>query len=389
MASTPRTPRRGLPRVPGGEPGSAAAPDAPAAAPDGGVSGTASRASDGGAAGAVSARAPLSVPRSVWPGAAASAPRTPRREPRRIGPFSRAQWIGSAAVLGVAALVLAGLIVVITRVLLSLEPGRAFLEAYPGTYALPDAAPVGIPAWLGWQHFLNSFFLLLIIRTGLQVRREKRPSAFWSPRGDKRRRISLALWFHQALDIVWIVNGVVFVVLLFATGQWMRIVPTSWEVFPHALSAALQYASLDWPTENGWVAYNSLQQLSYFAVTFVAAPLAIVTGVRLSGVWPRDAQRLNRLFPAEWARRVHYPVMLFFVAFIVVHVGLVLATGALRNLNHMYAARGSVDPDAYAGDPTGLLLFAASLLVFAAGWIAARPSLLIPLARLFGDVKQR
>ncbi|MFG6278974.1 cytochrome b/b6 domain-containing protein [Microbacterium sp. 5K110] len=312
-----------------------------------------------------------------------------RVEPRRFGDLTLGQWVGSALILGAAALVLAGLLVLMARVLVSLGPVRGFLEMYPGAYDLPAGAPVGIPAWLGWQHFLNGLFLLLVIRSGLQFRREKRPNAFWSPRGNKKRRISLALWFHHAIDVLWMANGAVFVVLLFVTGQWMRIVPTSWEVFPNALSAALQYVSLDWPTENGWVNYNSLQQLSYFAITFVAAPLAIITGVRLSVLWPRDAERLNRLFPAEWARRIHFPVMLFFVAFIAVHVFLVLATGALRNLNHMYAARGSVDPDAFAADPTGLVLFAASLLAMAAAWIAARPSVLIPIARLFGDVKQR
>lgn len=346
-------------------------------------------------------RPPLTVPRTVWPGAAASrrstraasahSARPASAKPPRtaLGDFSPVQLLGSTAVLGIFALALAGIVVLLARFVLALGPGQEFLAAYPGEYHLPEAAPVGIPAWLNWSHFLNSFFLLFIIRTGWQVRNEKRPAAFWSPRKNKRRRISLTLWFHQAIDILWIANGVIFVVLLFVTGQWMRIVPTSWEVFPNALSAALQYVSLDWPTENGWVNYNSLQQLSYFAITFVAAPLAIVSGVRLSGVWPKDAERLNRLYPIEWARKVHFPVMLFFVAFIVVHVALVLATGALRNLNHMYAARGSVDPDAFMTDPTGLLLFAASLVVMAAGVVAARPRVLVPIARLFGEVKQR
>ncbi|WP_431796343.1 cytochrome b/b6 domain-containing protein [Microbacterium enclense] len=320
----------------------------------------------------------------------ASTPRTPERGSSRLfGALTARQWIGSVLLLGAAAIVLAVFVVLIARVLVSLGPIREFLTAYPGEYALPAAAPVGIPAWLGWQHFLNSLFLLLVIRSGLQFRRQKRPDAFWSPRGNKRRRISLALWFHQAIDVLWVANGVVYIVLLFATGQWVRVVPTSWDVFPNAVSAALQYAALDWPAENGWVNYNSLQQLSYFAITFIAAPLAIVTGVRLSGIWPKDAERLSRLLPAEWARRIHFPVMLFFVVFIAVHVFLVLATGALRNLNHMYAARGSVDPDAFATDPTGLLLFAASLLVMAAACIAARPRVLIPVARLFGDVRQR
>ncbi len=338
------------------------------------------------------------MPRTVWPGAAArnrattALPEQKRSvagvQPR-LADFSPVQLLGSTAVLGVFALALVGIAVLIARFVLAIGPGREFLAAFPGEYHLPESAPVGLPVWLNWSHFLNSFFLLLIIRTGWQVRREKRPAAFWSPRNNKKRRISLGLWFHQALDILWIANGVVFVVLLFVTGQWMRIVPTSWGVFPNALSAALQYASLDWPTENGWVNYNSLQQLSYFAITFVAAPLAIISGVRLSGVWPKDAEKINKLYPIEWARKVHFPTMLFFVAFIVVHVALVLATGALRNLNHMYAARGSEDPAAYTSDPTGLLIFAASLVVMAAAWVAARPAVLVPIARLFGEVKQR
>lgn len=433
--------RRGLPRKAGGEPWppASAAAGAPSAAGSGAPAGSASaptRDSSAGsapespdpAAGVTPAspastalaanpapaapRPPLTVRRTVWPGAAAqraavarearsgrpagaaSAPaggaaRPSAARPAALRDFSPVQLLGSTAVLGVFALALVGIVVLLARFVLAIGPGREFLEAFPGEYPLPASAPVGLPAWLNWSHFLNSFFLLLIIRTGWQVRREKRPAAFWSPRNNRKRRISLALWFHQALDILWIANGVVFVVLLVVTGQWMRIVPTSWEVFPNALSAALQYASLDWPTENGWVNYNSLQQLSYFAITFVAAPLAIVSGVRLSGVWPKDAARLNRLYPVEWARKVHFPTMLFFVAFIVVHVALVLATGALRNLNHMYAARGAVDPGAYTSDPTGLLIFAASLVVMAAAWIAARPAVLVPIARLFGEVKQR
>jgi thiosulfate reductase cytochrome b subunit len=230
------------------------------------------------------------------------------------------------------------------------------------------------------------FLMVLIIRSGLRVRSEKRPTVFWSPRSNGRRKMSLTLWFHQALDVLWLVNGVVFVVLLFLTGQWMRIIPTSWEVFPNAVSAALQYVSLDWPTENGWVNYNALQQLAYFATVFLAAPLAAITGVRMSHVWPKDAKTLNKAYPVEWARAVHFPVMLYFVAFIAVHVFLVLATGALRNLNHMYAALGSTDPDAYADNWTGFWFFVASLVVIVAAWIAARPLVLAPIARLFGTV---
>ncbi|WP_240645925.1 cytochrome b/b6 domain-containing protein [Georgenia sp. SYP-B2076] len=257
-----------------------------------------------------------------------------------------------------------------------------FLTRYPGAYELPEAAPVGFPGWLGWQHFFNMFLIVLIIRSGLGVRREQRPAAYWTPRWNSRGKISLQLWFHQSLDILWLVNGVVFVVLLFATGQWMRIVPTRWEVFPNAVSAGLQYLSLSWPTESGWVNYNGLQQLAYFTTVFIAAPLAAMSGVRMSGIWPKNARKLNALYRVEWARAVHFPVMLYFVAFIIGHVAMVFATGALRNLNHMYATQD-------ATNWTGFWIFLGSMVLVVAALVAARPLVLAPVARLFGKVSAR
>jgi len=324
---------------------------------------------------------PLGFRRSVFVGVAPSHP-VPVVGPRRVGLFTWGQWAGVVIVGGLGVLFVAVLVVLGVRVLVSVPFMREFLHAYPGVYALPVSAPVGFPGWLNWQHFLNVFFLVLIVRTGLRVRGEKRPRVFWSPRGVKKRKLSLTLWSHQALDVLWVVNGVVFVVLLFVSGQWMRLVPTSWSVVPNAVSAALQYASLEWPVEDGWVNYNSLQQLTYFGVVFVLAPLAIVTGVRMSHVWPRNATRLNRVYPVEWARAVHFPVMVVFVVFVVVHVFLVFATGVLRNLNHMYGASDVVDW-------VGFCWFTASLLVITAGLAALRPLILAPIARLFGTVTAR
>ena len=334
-------------------------------------------------------RAPLTVPQTVWAGRAAYH-RPPRKpEPQKLGPFTKAQWAGAVIIGGGGLLFAAALAVVFVRAFLSLDVMQDFLVTYPGEYHLPEGAPVGFPAWLGWQHFFNVFLMVLIIRSGLTIRTEKRPSVFWTPKNNPKGKTSLTIWFHQSLDILWLVNGVVFLVLLFVTGQWMRIVPTSWDVIPNALSAALQYVSLDWPTENGWVNYNSLQQLAYFSTVFIAAPLAAITGYRMSGLWPKKNARLSAAYPIDWARKVHFPVMLFFVVFIFIHVALVLATGALRNLNHMYAAQGSVDGVAYADNWTGFWMFFASLVVIAAAWVAARPLVLAPIARLFGNVSGR
>jgi thiosulfate reductase cytochrome b subunit len=309
---------------------------------------------------------------------------TPTKKPgSSTGKRSRLYW-------GVpAALVALVLVVLLAKWMTGLPAVASFLADYPGHSELPDGAPVGFPAWLSWQHFLNGFFLLLIIRTGWQVRTTTRPSGHWTRNNKgliKTRnaptKITLELWLHLTLDALWVLNGLVFAILMFATGQWMRIVPTSWDVIPNALSAALQYASLNWPTENGWANYNALQLLTYFATVFIAAPLAFISGIRTSSAWPKKATALNKAYPIELARTIHFPVMIYFVAFIVVHVFLVLATGALRNLNHMY---GGSDDDA---GWFGFWVFVASVAAMVAAWFLARPLFLRPIASLMGKVSR-
>ena len=380
-ADRPATGRRqGMPRPAASAAAGSSAPlAAPAAAEPGGATADApgARTAAAGATAATATRAASSVPRSAAPAATRTA---------AAGAAAPGAQSGAGPALKKAGLFAAGLLVLCAaavlgaRWLITLEPVQDFLVRYPGETELPHGAPVGIPAWLGWQHFFNVFLMVLIIRSGWQVRTQRRPPAQWTPRwGRNPKKISLTLWFHQSLDVLWLVNGAVFVVLLAVTGHWTRVVPTSWEVFPNALSAALQYLSLDWPTENGWVNYNSLQVLAYFVTIFVAAPLAALTGYRMSAMWPARAAKLNRAYPIELARAIHFPVMLYFVAFIVVHVALVFSTGALRNLNHMYAGQDAVNW-------TGFWIMFASLLVIAGAWFAARPVVLAPIASLFGKV---
>ena len=256
------------------------------------------------------------------------------------------------------ALVLLALAVLVARWFVRAQSG--FLDLYPGTVPLPADSPVGFPAWLSWQHFLNGFFLLFIVRSGLTIRKRERPPAFVTrrvlPNVGTPRRMPVHVWWHLTVDTLWTLNGVVYVVLLFATGQWVRIVPTSWDVIPNAVSAGLQYLSLDWPTHDGWTAYNALQLLFYFATVFLAAPLALLTGLRLSPLWRW------RNPPEALARRVHFWVLVYLVAFTIVHVALVLANGALRNLNHIYAGRDD-------GSWIGLGVFALSLVAMVVGWV--------------------
>ncbi len=277
---------------------------------------------------------------------------------------------------------------------------QAFIARHPGTGDAPSTAPTGVPHWVGVQHFLNLFLLVFIMRSGLQIlsdhprlywTRHSTPGRdwfriqkpvpadpLWTAKQDSislpahvglpgiRHSIGLARWWHLGTDTLWLVNGIVFYVLLFATGQWRRIVPTSWDVIPNGLSVMVQYLSLDWPHENGWVAYNAMQVTAYFITVFIAAPLAFLTGLGMSPALSTRFKRISRVLSIQTARSLHFLVLLWFLAFIVIHVTLVATTGLLPNLNHIYAGRDS-------GSWLGFWMFAVSMVILVVGWVAATP----------------
>jgi thiosulfate reductase cytochrome b subunit len=180
------------------------------------------------------------------------------------------------------------------------------------------AAPHGFPAWLRITHYVTFLFLTLLVRSALRILMDH-PRLYWNVRctpntewlrltpievptnrvwtakdDDRylspwiglpgyRHTVGLARHWHFLSVLFWVANGLIFAVLLFATGQWRRLVPTSWQIVPDAWAVFVHYATLNLPPErNSSYRYNALQQLSYFAVVFILAPLAIATGPSMS-----------------------------------------------------------------------------------------------------------
>jgi DMSO/TMAO reductase YedYZ molybdopterin-dependent catalytic subunit/thiosulfate reductase cytochrome b subunit len=248
------------------------------------------------------------------------------------------------------------------------------------------AGPVGFPAWLRITHYVNFLFLTLLVRSGLQILMDH-PRLYgnvhctpgtewlrltpvevprdrvWTAKDDSRylspwiglpghrHTVGMARHWHFLSVLFWVGNGLFFVLLLFGTGQWRRLVPTSWQVVPDAWAVFVHYATLHLPPEpNGFFHYNALQQLAYFGVVFVLAPLAILTGPSMS---PALTNRF-RWYPflpgnRQIGRSLHFLVMCAFVVFLVGHVAMITMTGLVRNMNHV--VRGTDD----AG-PAGLYL---------------------------------
>jgi methionine sulfoxide reductase catalytic subunit len=178
--------------------------------------------------------------------------------------------------------------------------------------------------------------------------------AFVVPRGDRQsnslwtstdEEISLPSWlalpghknlgmgrhWHFLCDGGWLLTGIVYYTLLFATGEWHRLVPQSWSIVPGAWHSLVEYASFHLVETPG--AYNPLQQLSYFAIVFIIAPITIATGVAMSpSITGRFPWYLKIFGGRQAARSIHFLCMLAFTAFIFMHVLMVVLHGFGREL---------------------------------------------------------
>ncbi|MCC6661507.1 MAG: molybdopterin-dependent oxidoreductase [Phycisphaerales bacterium] len=303
---------------------------------------------------------------------------------------------------------------------LALAIGAAYAQwLIVGLPAVPDPVPLtprttslpyGFPAWIGITHYVNLLFMVLLARSGLQILMDH-PRLYWSvhctpgsewvrftpvkvpldrlytakddarylspwiglPGG--RHTLGLARHWHFVSALFWVVNGAVYVALLFVTPHWRRIVPTSWSIFPDAWAVFVHYATLHLPPEpNGFYQYNALQQLSYFAVIFILAPLSILTGPSMSPALVNRFRWYRRL-PGnrQVGRSIHFLLLCAYLLFVIAHVGMVFLTGFVRNMNHIVI---NTDTLARFGMDIGLIglviLFLLNVMANWASWLFPR-----------------
>lgn len=287
-----------------------------------------------------------------------------------------------------------------------LPPAPAVHEFTPAT----ATQPYGFPTWIGITHYVNLLFMVLLARSGLQILMDH-PRLYWNvhstpgtewirftpvqvpldrlytakddarylspwiglPGG--RHTLGVARHWHFISVLFWVVNGAIYVSLLFATDHWHRIVPTSWQVFPDAWAIFVHYATFHLPPEpNGFFQYNALQQLSYFGVVFILAPLSILTGPSMS---PALVNRFSwyRRLPGnrQVGRSLHFLVLCAYIAFTIVHVTMVFVTGFARNMNHIVIGTDDLLRfGMYIGLLGLVILFMANMMANWASWLFPR-----------------
>lgn len=266
--------------------------------------------------------------------------------------------------------------------------------------------PSGFPIWLTLSHWVNFFFLMLIIRSGLSIlfdhprlywNNNSKPEnqwirftplkipkdKFWTAKEDARylspivglpgykHTVGIARAWHFLTVPFFVLNGAVSIFLLFYTNQWQRLVPVSWQILPDAWNVFVHYATFNFPIEpNGFYHYNAIQQLSYFGTIFILAPLAMLTGMAMSPAIENRFHWYPRLFGnRQSARSIHFLVMLAFCVFIIIHVSLVVATGLVRNMNHI--VMGTDNVQSYSGLYIGIAIVLATIaFAFLAHWLS-------------------
>lgn len=219
--------------------------------------------------------------------------------------------------------------------------------------------PLGFPLFIRITHLANLLFLTLLVRSGIEILAAFpklhwdvgcQPGRQWLDFSSKampedrlwtseeemehwsswialpgRKNLGVGRHWHFWSVTGWLATGLAYVVGLFATGQWLRLVPTSWAIFPQAWAAFVTYLDLQLPPEPAVLPFNALQQLTYFGVIFVLAPLQILTGLAQSPAIAARFPWYAKLFHGhQGARSLHFLGMVAFVLFVGVHVATVV-----------------------------------------------------------------
>lgn len=307
-------------------------------------------------------------------------------------------WIRPSILIGLA---IAVLVVIAAAWIEVAVAGLPHVPPVPQIEPNNFTGPHGFPYWTRYCHFFNFFFVMLLIRSGLSILMDHPRLYFndgctpgtewirftplpvprdriWTAKDDARyispfistpgyrHTIGVARIWHFINVHGFIVTGLIFVAMLFATEQWRRIVPDSPLVLLQAWNTCVYYATLHLPAEpNGFYGYNALQQIAYFSVVLVFGPVSVFTGIAMSPAIVNRFPWYARIFGGrQSARSIHFLVMLGFLAFLIVHVTLIVMTGFARNMNHI--VMGTDDQR-----PLGMYLGFVGIALVILSWIAA------------------
>ena len=153
---------------------------------------------------------------------------------------------------------------------------------------------------------------------------------------------------HWHFFFAWLfaINGAVYLVGGLVSRHFRRdLLPTKAELAPsHLLREVVDHAKLDFPKGEAARRYNVLQKLTYLVVAIVLLPGMVLTGLTMSPGLDSAFPFLLDLFGGRSsARSLHFIFASALVAFVAVHLVMVLLSGVLNNLRSMITGRYAIE----------------------------------------------
>lgn len=172
-------------------------------------------------------------------------------------------------------------------------------------------------------------------------RLQTRAFPYWATIPSRYNLAGARSW-HFLFGWLLVIPGLLFLTVSFLSRHVQRdLAPKKAELAPrHIWQEIKSHARLRFPT--GAVArdYNSLQKLSYVGVIFVLLPLMVLTGLAMSpgmnAAWPWT---LDLFGGRQSARSIHFIVAMLLLAFIVVHLVMVVLAGPFNEIRSMITGR--------------------------------------------------
>jgi len=154
--------------------------------------------------------------------------------------------------------------------------------------------------------------------------------------------------WHFFFAWLFAINGAVYLIGGLVTRHLRRdLLPTRAELAPaHVAQEIVDHARLRFPKGEAARRYNVLQKATYLAVAVVLLPMMVLTGLTMS-------PGLDALFPVlldlfggrPSARSLHFICASLLVAFVVVHLVMVLVSGVWNNLRSMVTGQYAIDAE--------------------------------------------
>lgn len=150
------------------------------------------------------------------------------------------------------------------------------------------------------------------------------------------RWLAMGRRWHLFFAWLFVLNGVIFGLYAILSRHFWRDLLPKWRDWRGIGRDLWNHLTFRHPAGEEARHYNVLQKIAYTGVAFGLGPLIVLTGLSMSPAIDAGFPWLPELFGGrQSARTIHFLACFAFIAFVAIHLTLVVATGLRNNLRSM------------------------------------------------------